>query len=161
MSREQHPRTARFSESIVLPASPGEAFAYLGDPATATTIDPAVISYMPSTNPMAVGTVNTIKVRVFGLGLTMMSQVLEWNEGERMVMESIRPASPVKALATHTFEPHAEGTLYTWAMEFLPNGFGGGTAARFMCRFMRQNARKQQVRFQVQMALRTSSAQAH
>lgn len=160
MDGEPRPRAAFFSESIVLRASPEEAFAYLGDPSTATTIDPAVISYEPSTVPMAVGTVNTIKVRLFGLRLSMMSQVLEWNEGERMVIESIRPATPVKALATHTFEPHPEGTLYTWAMEFVPTALGGSLAARFMCRFMAQNARKQQARFQEQMAIRARDRQA-
>lgn len=149
---------AHFRESIVLNASPSAAFAYLGDPSTASIIDPAVISYEPSTNPMAVGTVNTIKVRMFGLRLTMTSQVLAWEEGERMVMASVRPAKPVKATATHTFEPHAEGTLYTWAMEFVPSGFGGGLAAKFMRRFMQQNARKQQLRFQEQMAARANGA---
>lgn len=157
---EPHRHVSHFSESIVLRASPGEAFAYLGDPTTATTIDPAVISYVSNTNPMTVGTVNTIKVRLFGLRLTMMSQVLSWKEGDSMVIESIRPAAPVKAVATHTFEPHPDGTLYTWAMEFVPTGFGGRLAAKFMCRFMHQNARKQQLRFHEQMALRVSSIEA-
>ncbi len=50
------PGTVSFSESIVIKASPEDAFAYLGDPATAERIDPAIISYVPDTVPMAVGT---------------------------------------------------------------------------------------------------------
>lgn len=41
---------AGFAESIMLKAPPEEAFAYLGDPSTATTVDPAVISYEPDSN---------------------------------------------------------------------------------------------------------------
>jgi hypothetical protein len=144
MERERHRHGAHFRESIVIRVTPAAAFAYLGDPATATIIDPAVASYETSTLPMRVGTVNTVKVRMFGLRLTMVTQVLTWDEGHRMVIESVRPARPVKASATHLFEPHADGTLYTWAMEFVPTGLGGGLAAWFFRRFMQRNARRQQ-----------------
>src|SRR6185503_9503004 len=97
-------RTAHFSESIVIRTSPAAAFAYLADPDTARIIDPAVVSYVPDSLPMKVGTVNTIKVRMFGLRLTMQSRVLEWEEGRRMVMESVRPAKPARATAVHLFE---------------------------------------------------------
>jgi hypothetical protein len=96
---------------------------------------------------MDVGTISTIKVRVFGLRLTTVTQVIIWEAGHRMVIESIRPSRPVKAIATHLFEPHAEGTLYTWAMEFVPVSFGGGPMANFFKRFMQRNARKQQALF--------------
>lgn len=136
---------SRFSESIVIRTSPEDAFAYLGDPATATKIDPAIISYAPDTVPMAVGTINTVKARMFGMRLTTVTQVLVWEPGRRMVIESVRPSRPVKGIATHLFEPHPDGTLYTWAMDIVPTGFGGGIAARFFRRFMQRNARKQQV----------------
>jgi hypothetical protein len=64
-----------------------------------------------------------------------------------MVIESIRPARPFVAIATHRFEPHPGGTLYTWSMEFRPTLPGGGIAARLASRFMRRAARIQQRRF--------------
>lgn len=154
MKTERHPHAAHFSESIDLKVSPAAAFAYLGDPTTATIIDPAVVSYEPSSVPMAVGTVNTVKVRMFGLRLTTVTRVLVWEEGRRMVIESVRPSKPVKGIATHLFEPHPEGTLYTWAMEIVPTGFGGRLAAKFFRRFMQRNARKQQLRFKEQIEWR-------
>ena len=139
---ERRQYAARFSESIVIKASPEAAFAYLGNPETATTIDPAIVSYVTDTVPMAVGTINTVKARMFGLRLTTVTQVLIWEEGQRMVIESVRPSKPVKGIATHLFEVHAEGTLYTWAMEIVPTGFGGRFAAQFFRRFMQRNARR-------------------
>lgn len=130
---------------------PSEAFAYLGNPETATVIDPAVVSYVPDTVPMAVGTINTVKVRMFGLRLTTVTRVLAWDEGRRMVIESVRPSRPVKGIATHTFDSHPEGVLYTWSMEIVPTFIGGRFFAAFFCRFMRMNARRQQARFKQAM----------
>lgn len=136
-----------FSESIVMHATPERAFAYLADPATAPIIDPAVISYEPDSLPMRAGTINTIRVRFFGIPASMVSRTLEWEEGRRMVLESIQPARPVRARATHLFEPLPDGVRYTWSMEMIPCGFGGGLAARLMTVLMRRNARRQQARF--------------
>ncbi len=141
-------RAATFSESIVIKASPETSFAYLGDPATAPIVDPAVISYEPDTLPMGVGTVNTVRARLFPLpfAMTMTSRVLEWEPGRRMVIESIRPARPVKGTATHVFEPHPHGTLYTWSMAITPTIPGDRLFASLFSRFMQSNARKQQQR---------------
>ena len=136
-----------FSESIVIYATPERAFAYLADPATAPVIDPAVISYEPDSLPMRAGTTNTIRVRMFGIPVTMRSRTLEWEEGRRMVLESIEPARPVRGRATHLFEPLPDGVRYTWSMEIVPSGFGGRLAARLMTVLMRRNARRQQARF--------------
>jgi carbon monoxide dehydrogenase subunit G len=136
-----------FSESIVIQAAPAEAFDYLADPSTAAAIDPAVISYEPDTNPMAVGTHNKIRFRMLGMRLTMYSQVREWEPGRRMVIESVRPAWPVRARATHTFEPHEQGTLYTWAMDITPAAPLGFLFSALISRFMQNNARGQQRRF--------------
>ena len=136
-----------FSESIVMRTSPERAFSYLADPATAHVIDPAVISYEPDTLPMRAGTTNTVRVRMYGIPTTMVSRTLEWEQGRRMVIESIRPARPVRGRATHLFEPHPDGVRYTWSMEMEPTGFGGRLAARLMTMLMRRNARRQQVRF--------------
>lgn len=136
-----------FSESIVIRSSPQAAFAYLADPATASVIDPAVISYEPDSLPLRLGTRNTIRVRMHGIPVTMVSQTIDWEEGRRMVLESVRPARPVRGTATHTFEAAPEGTLYTWSMEMTPTGFGGRVFGRVMTSVMRRNARKQQARF--------------
>lgn len=136
-----------FSESIVIRASPEAAFAYLGDPSTATTIDPAVLSYEPDTIPMRAGTRNKVRFRMFGFPMTVYSEVLEWDLGRRMVIRSVKPMRPLRGTATHTFEPHPEGTLYTWSMEIEPTLPGAGIMARVFTRFMRKNARAQQQRF--------------
>ena len=136
-----------FSESIVIRTTPEAAFAYLADPATAPIIDPAVISYEPDSLPMRAGTTNTIRARFFGVTATMVSRTLEWDEGRRMVLESIKPARPVRGRATHLFEPHPDGVRYTWSMEMTPVGPGSRIAARLMTVLMRRNARQQQARF--------------
>ena len=136
-----------FSESIVLRTSPDVAFAYLGDPRTAPEVDPAVISYEPDTDPMRVGTRNKVRFRMFGFPVTMYSEVKQWDPPSRMVIQSIKPKRPVRGTATHTFEPHPEGTLYTWAMEIEPTLPGAGLLARVFSRFMRNAARAQQQRF--------------
>ena len=136
-----------FSESIVMRTSPGMAFAYLGDPATATILDPAVISYEPDSIPMRAGTINRVRARLGWIPVTMTTQVLAWEEGRRMVIESLRPSRPFKATATHCFESHADGTLYTWSMAFDPNFPGGGVVARLASRLMRRAIRAQQRRF--------------
>lgn len=138
---------ARFSESIVLPVSHAEAFAYLGDPETATTIDPAVISYEADPVPMNVGTVNRVKARLGILPVSMTTQVTAWEEGRRMVIETVRPARPFRAVATHLFEPHPDGTLYTWTMDFESTFPGGGLAAALASSLMRRAVRRQQMRF--------------
>jgi hypothetical protein len=136
-----------FSESVLIKSSPAAAFAYLADPATAPVIDPAVLSYAPDSLPMRAGTTNTVRVRMYGFTATMVSRTVEWEEGRRMVLESVRPARPVRGTATHTFEPAPEGTLYTWSMEMTPTGFGGRILGRVLTIAMRRNARKQQARF--------------
>ncbi len=136
-----------FSVSIIISAPSAVAFAYLADPSTAPVIDPAVLSYVPDSLPMRAGTRNTIRVRMYGVPVTMVSVTREWDEGRRMVMESVRPARPVRGTATHLFEPHPDGTRYTWSMEMTPTGPGGRLFARLMSIVMRRNARRQQARF--------------
>ncbi len=96
---------------------------------------------------MRAGTRNTIRVRMYGIPMTMVSRTVEWEVGRRMVMESVQPARPVRGTATHLFEPHPDGTRYTWSMEMTPTGGGGWLLARLMTVVMRRNARRQQTRF--------------
>lgn len=136
-----------FSESTVLGVPPQEAFDFLADPSTAHVIDPAVISYEPEGGTMGAGVRNRIRARAFGVPMRMVSETTAWEPGRRMTMESVRPARPFVAVATHTFEDHPDGTRYTWSMEFRPNTPGGGLLARLFCGFMRRDARAQGARF--------------
>ena len=106
-----------------------------------------MISYEPDTDPMRVGTRNKVRFRMFGLPITMYSEVLAWEPGRRMVIQSVKPKRPVRGTATHSFEPHAEGTLYTWSMEIEPMLPGAVLIARIFSGFMRKAARVQQSRF--------------
>lgn len=135
----------RFSESIVIGVAPDVAFAYLADPSTAPVIDPAVVWYRPESLPMRVGVHNHIKAKIYGVPFQAESIVTEWEEGHRMVLDSVKPSYPLRARAVHLFEQHPEGTLYTWSMEITPS-LGGAPAAWMFTRFMRRNARKQQGR---------------
>ena len=132
-------------------ASAEAAFAYLGDPANATTLDEPLISYEPDTNPMAPGTTVNMRFRAFGLPMSMKTRVREWEEGKHMIIDSLSPSRPFVATATHTFVAHPDGTAYTWAMEFRPNFPGGGVLARIASRFMRRAAAAQQQRFKTIM----------
>lgn len=127
--------------------SPDRAFAYLGDPSTASTVDPAVISYEPDSIPMRAGTRSRVRARMLGVPVTMTTQVVVWEEGRRMVIKSVNPSRPFRATATHLFEAHPEGTHYTWSMEFEPTFPGGGLPARLASRIMRGAAKAQQKRF--------------
>ena len=41
---------------------------------------------------------------MYGIPMTMVSRTLEWEQGRKMVLESIRPARPVRGRATHLFK---------------------------------------------------------
>lgn len=143
-----------FDETIEMAVPPQFAFDFLADPSTATVIDPAVREYRPDTDPMALGTRNHIRFKMWGLPVTVTSLVTEWEPGRRMMMENVRPSRPTRAIATHAFEPAGSGCRYTWSMEMQPTGLGGGVVARLFCRFMRNNARAQQIRFKAEVERR-------
>lgn len=143
-----------FAETIELAVPADYAFEFLADPATATVIDPAVLEYRPDTAPMAKGTRNHIRFRMWGLPITMTSLVTDWIPGRRMVMENVKPSRPVRAVATHSFAETGAGCAYTWQMEFVPVGVLGSLAARTFRGFMRKNALAQQVRFKAEVERR-------
>lgn len=120
------------------------AFAFLADPATAHVIDPAVREYKPDSVPMRQGTRNLIRFRMWGIPMRIVSVVREWEPGRRMVMENVKPSWPVRAVATHSFEPDGESCTYTWAMEFRSSGAFGALIGRTFARFMHSNAKAQQ-----------------
>lgn len=137
-----------FSESTRLDVPAGYAFTFLADPSTAHLIDPAVREYTPDSLPMRQGTRNLIRFRIWGIPIRAVSVVREWKPGRQMVMESVKPAWPVRAIATHSFVPDGEACTYTWAMEFRSSGPVGALAGRIFARFMQSNAKAQQRLFQ-------------
>jgi hypothetical protein len=135
-----------FAERCRLPVPAPFAFAFLADPSTAPVIDPAVREYRPDRLPMDVGTRNLIRLRMWGIPLRVVSVVLEWEQGHRMVMENVKPRRPVTVTATHTFEPDGDACTYTWAMAFEAHGILGRLLGPRVARFMQANAKAQQVR---------------
>jgi hypothetical protein len=130
------------------------AFDFLADPSTASVIDPAVREYTPDQLPMRVGTNNVIRFRMYGVPVRAVSVVREWEPGRRMVMENVKPARPVRAIATHTFQPDGNSCVYTWAMEFRSSGPLGTPLVRVFARFMQSNAQAQQRRFKAHVEAR-------
>jgi uncharacterized protein YndB with AHSA1/START domain len=135
-----------FCTSVLIRVPPARVFEFLADPSTARTIDPAVVSYEPEGGTMGLGVHNRIRLRMLGLPMEVVSETTDWKPDERMVFRSIRPAKPVVAVATHRFDAHPDGVIYSWSMEFLPTGFGGQLVARVAVRLFERNARKQQQR---------------
>jgi hypothetical protein len=143
------------SESVDLDVPSGYAFDFLADPSTARIIDPAVREYRPDSVPMREGTRTDIRFRMWLVPVRAVSVVSQWEPGRRMVMESERPARPVRVTATHRFEPAGtDRCTYTWAIGLVPVGPLGPFAARLLARFMRTNATGQQERFKAEVERR-------
>ncbi|HEX6423879.1 MAG TPA: SRPBCC family protein [Acidimicrobiales bacterium] len=147
------------SESVDLDVPSGYAFDFLADPGTARIIDPAVREYRPDSIPMREGTRTDIRFRMWLLPVRAVSVVRDWEPGGRMVMESERPAWPVRVVATHRFEPAGPDRCpYTWAIGLVPVGALGPLAARLFARFMQANAKAQQERFKAEVERRWRAA---
>ena len=138
-----------FSTTIVIEVPPATVFGFLADPSTASVIDPAVVRYEPEGGTMGLGIRNHIHLRIMGVPIRMASMTTAWEPGQRMEFRSIRPARPVVAEATHTFEPSHDGTIYTWSMGFVPTGLGGRLIAGLAAGAFQRNAREQQRRVKI------------
>jgi hypothetical protein len=147
------------AESVELDVPAQWAFDFLADPTTATVIDPAIREYRPDALPMGLGTRTTIRMRMWGLPLRAVSVVQEWEPGVRMEMANERPARPVRIVARHRFAPApapagAERCTYTWEIDVVPTVRFAAPVAHLMARFLRGNARAQQVRFKAEVERR-------
>ena len=116
-----------FEGSVVLPVPPEQAFAIVGDPDNGPKIDPMIRRYEPEGGAMREGGHNNIRGRAFGFPIRMVSITREWDPPRRMVLESVKPARPVRMTLTQTFEPHPEGTLLTYRADI--DGFGPAAIA--------------------------------
>lgn len=135
-----------FSVTTMIRATPARVFWFIADPSTAPVIDPAVISYEPIGGTMGPGVRNRIRMKMLGVSMTVTSETVEWEPGERMSFRSLEPGRPAVGVATHRFEACPEGTLYTWSMEFVPTGVGGRIAAAVSAAMFERNAIAQQER---------------
>jgi ligand-binding SRPBCC domain-containing protein len=138
-----------FSTTTLIRVPPTALFRFLADPSTAAVIDPAVVRYEPEGGTMGLGVRNQVHLRIMGLPIRVTSETTAWEPGRQMAFRSIRPAWPVVAAATHRFEPAPEGTTYTWSMEFIPTGRGGGLVSALSAAMFQRNARAQQQRVRV------------
>ncbi len=135
-----------FSVTTRIRATPSEVFRFLAEPSTAPVIDPAVLSYEPEGGTMGLGVRNTIRLKMLGIPLNVVSETIEWEPGKRMAFRSIKPARPAIGVATHHFDTCDDGTLYTWSMEFVPTGLGGRVVAALSAVLFKRNALAQQSR---------------
>jgi hypothetical protein len=103
--------------TTMLPGQPADAWHAVMAPDVAPLIDPGVRTWQPDTDPTGVGTRYVIRGRLGGVPFRATSEVVTWELNRRTVFRSVRPAWPLRMIATHTFEPIDEDTRYTWRID--------------------------------------------
>jgi hypothetical protein len=108
-------------------------------PEIAPIIDPAVREWRPDREPIDVGTRFTIRGRVGLLPIRGTSECIRWEPCEIAVFHSVQGSGPLQITATHSFQPGADGTRYTWRMDFDgPAPLAAGSAWLFTRAIARQ-----------------------
>ena len=103
--------------TTTLPGPPAAAWQAVMSPDTAPLIDPGVRLWQPDTEPTSVGTRYAIRGRVGGVPFRATSEVVTWEPNRRAVFRNVRPAWPLRMVATHTFELVGAETRYTWRID--------------------------------------------
>ena len=103
--------------TTMLPGGPAEAWHAVMAPDVAPLIDPGVRTWQPDTEPPGVGTRYAIRGRLGGVPFRATSEVVTWELNRRAVFRSVKPAWPLRMVATHTFEPVGANTRYTWRID--------------------------------------------
>jgi hypothetical protein len=101
----------------MLPAETADAWHAVMAPDVVPLIDPGVRTWQPDTDPAGVGTRYAIRGRLGGVPFRATSEVTTWEVNQRAVFRNVRPAWPLRIVATHMFEPVADGTRYTWRID--------------------------------------------
>jgi ligand-binding SRPBCC domain-containing protein len=114
----------RVREVIFLSPPPEQVFWFVLHPDNVPKYDPSFVYWKPEEYPPRVGTLNHMKVRMFGLSMTAVSEFVEWDPPTRVVVEAVRPTWPVRLRVAHTYEPHEGGTLFTYQAD-IRAGLGG------------------------------------
>jgi hypothetical protein len=110
-------RTHTAERTTMLPGAPAGAWHAVMAPDIAPLIDPSVRTWQPDTEPPDVGTRYVIRGRLGGVPFRAMSEVVTWEPNRRAVFHNVRPAWPLRMVATHTFEPVGTDTRYTWRVD--------------------------------------------
>jgi hypothetical protein len=108
-------RTAE--RTTTLPGGPARAWHAVMAPDIAPLIDPSVRTWQPDTEPPGIGTRYAIRGRLGGVPFRATSEVIVWELNRRAVFRNVRPAWPLRMVATHTFEAVGTGTRYTWRVD--------------------------------------------
>lgn len=106
-------RTLRFEEVLDVSAAPERVYNYLTYPDTLPDLDPDIAYWQPEELPPRVGTLNTMKWKLFGIPtfIELASRYTEVDPPHRFVVEGVRPAI-------------AKSWRWTMVLHELP---GGGT----------------------------------
>jgi hypothetical protein len=103
--------------TTTLPGGPADAWDAVMAPDIAPLIDPGVRTWQPDTEPPGVGTRFAIRGRLGGVPFRATSEVVTWELNRRAVFRNVRPAWPLRMVATHSFEPVGKETRYTWRID--------------------------------------------
>ncbi len=133
---------ASFSSTIDLPASPAASWAFVVD--HGQEIEP--LTFLPQ-GEQGVGTLNELRGRIAGIiPIRGVSKTVEWDPPHRCVFESVKPAWPVRARITETFEPSDTGTRHSIRYDVTPIGMAGKVVAPLLCSLMQRSRRTFQQR---------------
>src|SRR4051794_1731961 len=121
-------RVFTLSREQVLPGTPGEVFPFFADARNLEAITPPLLKFevvTPGDIPMRVGALIQYRLTLRGLPVGWLTSIQEWDPPHRFVDMQVRGPYALWH-HTHTFEPHADGTLMTdrvrYAIGFGPFG---------------------------------------
>lgn len=99
-------------------------------PEVVPIIDPSVREWRANREPVDVGTLFTIRGRLGPVPFRATTAVKHWEPSVRAVFETVRPARPLRMVATHELAAAADGgTDYRWTIEITgPAPLAAGSA---------------------------------
>jgi len=110
----------RVDKSVTINRPPAEVFNYVSDIRNDPNWHTDVISAVPSTDPIAKGTVFNVKVKPSMSVSEGTMTVAEWDPPRRLVFDGRMGKMAPKV--TYRFEPDGAGTKYTRTVEIDPPG---------------------------------------
>ena len=98
-------------------------------PEVVPVIDPSVREWRADREPVCVGTRFTIRGRLGPVPFRATTEVTHWEPAVRAVFETVRPARPMRMVATHELAAAPGGTDYRWTIEITgPAPLAAGSA---------------------------------
>jgi ligand-binding SRPBCC domain-containing protein len=131
------PRAHRLEREQVLPVTPDEAFEFFADALNLEAITPPWLNFRvetPGPIEMGAGTLIRYRLRVRGVPLSWLTRIEAWEPGRRF--EDVQLSGPYRVWHhSHTFAPHAGGTLMRDRVSYaLPLGPVGALAHALLVR---------------------------